>query len=101
MSKIETINNELIDMGFTINDSIYTLEQTSAHTIIINGRRMVQEEKHILRMDYIGDGCELDENNNEIEGTEICGFDVKDEDGNSLTTIYISSGKDLLNFINI
>ena len=101
MSKIEQINKELENMGFVIKDNLYVLERISHNNIIINGRHMVQEQKHIFQMEYVGDGCELDENNNEIEGTEICGFDVKDEDGNSLTTIYISSGKDLLNFINI
>ena len=101
MSKIEQINKELENMGFVIKDNLYVLERISHNNIIINGRHMVQEQKHIFQMEYVGDGCELDDDHNEIEGTEFCGFDIKDENNCSLTTIYVSCAKEFHHFLNL
>lgn len=102
MSLIETINQELIEAGFTVNDNLYTIEKVyQSGYMIINGVRHVQEQKQIIQLEYIGDGCELDDERNEIEGTEFCGFDIKDNEGGSLTTVYIKSLDELRFYINI
>lgn len=100
MSKIESINSELKKLGFKIDGDDYTYTKTSYSTIIYNGRPMQQEHKQVLNMKYIGDGCELDDSDNEIEGSELCGFDILDE-GHSVTTIFVSCVDDFLSFINL
>lgn len=101
MTKIEEINKDLLNMGFTIDGENYIYEKVIHNQIIVNGQRMVQEQKVQIGMTYIGDGCELDENNNEIEGTTFCGFELKNENGESLMTVYVSDAKDFYYYINL
>lgn len=101
MSKIETINNELINLGFVIEDNRYTFERVTYNTMFFNGQRIAQEQKHVFVMQYIGDGCELDDSDNMIEDSELCGFDILDDEGFSITTIFVSCLDDLRVFINI
>lgn len=102
MSRIETINQQLLDAGFVINDHEYIFEKmVQTGYMIINGVKHVQEEKRVLKMEYIGDGCEIDCDGNDIEDADFCGFDIKDENGYSLTTIYITNIDDLIFYVNI
>ena len=43
----------------------------------------------------------IPENNNEIEGTTFCGFELKNENGESLMTVYVSDTKDFYHYINL
>ena len=99
MSTFELIHKELQDFGFEVEDKLYTYVKTVQHQMIINGVPHVQEHKQLFRMEYIGDGCELDNEHNELEGTEFCGFDIKDEENYSVTTIFIKCLKDLLFYV--
>lgn len=101
INRIDTINKELEDLGFNIDGNIYTLEKTYTQNIIINGRKMVQEHKQIFTMEYIGDGCELDEDHNEIEDSTFCEFDIKDENNCSVTVICVTCANDFRHFLNI
>ena len=101
MSKLEAINQALIEIGFIIEDVMYTLERKSQKHFVINGQHQVQEFTHIFKMSYIGDAIFLDDENNEIEGSELCGFDVLDEQEHSLTTLYVESVNDLRYYLNI
>ena len=101
MSKIETINNELINLGFVIEDNRYTLEKITYNTMIFNGQRIAQEQKHVFEMHYIGDSCEIDDSDNIIEDSEMCGFDILDDEGFSITTIFVSCLDDLRLFVHI
>lgn len=98
---IESINKELQEIGFDIDEKLYTLEKTFYNRMIINGREHVQEQKTIFQMEYVGDGCELDSDGNEIEDTCFCGFDIKDTDGYSLTTVFVTCLEDIRYYVNI
>ena len=101
MDKFELINEELRNIGFVIEDDVYTLEKVSYSNIIFNGHLTQQEHKQLLIMNYIGSGCEIDDSDNEIENSEIYGFDILYEEGFSLTTVYASNIDDLKFLINI
>lgn len=103
MSKIDLINQALLEVGFIIEDVKYKYEHVSAtQHIVVNGKHHIQEQRNIFCMLYIGDGCELDEDHNEIEGTEICGFDILDkEDGYPVTTVYVSDVDQLRRFLRL
>ena len=102
MSLIESINQELIEVGFTIDDNMYTFERTvQTGFMVINGVRHVQEQKQTFLREYIGDGCEVDNEGVDIDGTHFCGFDLKDEGGYSLTTVYVKNLDELRCYINI
>lgn len=102
MSKYDTIKQGLIDKGFSVNEEeLFTFERVSQNHIVINGQHAIQEQKHIFQMKYIGDGIELDSENNEIEGSEFCGFDVLDEEGHSITTIYVQELEQFRHFLRL
>lgn len=102
MTKFEIIKDGLLNKGFTVDDeSVFTFEKVSYNHIIINGQHATQEEKHIFQMKYIGDGCEIDPDGNDIKGTEFCGFDVLDEGGHSVTTIYVQELEQFRHFLRL
>lgn len=95
MSKLDLINQTLTDLGFIIEDVRYTFEKVSYNHMVINGRHHTQEQKQIFTMLYIGDACEVDDDHNDLEGTEMCGFDILDENEYPFTTIFIEDANDL------
>lgn len=102
MSLFDTIKQGLVDKGFTVDDeNLFTFERVQQNHIIINGQHAIQEEKHILQMRYIGDGCELDNKGNEIENSEFCGFDILDEQGHSVTTLYVQEVEQFRHFLRL
>ena len=101
MRKIDSINKGLEKLGFKIDGERYSFVQVSYHTMVINGQPIKQTQEHVLNMLYIGDGCEVDENHNDIEGTELCGFDIRDEEDHSLTTIFVATLDDFMSFIGL
>ena len=101
MCKIEEFNQKFTDLGFVIDGDDYKYVKTSQRYIIINGQQHVQEQQQILHMRYVGDGCELDSESNEIEGTQFCEFEILDEYNHSITTICCSTINEFLGFINL
>lgn len=99
MSRIESIKQELLDFGFINDGNFFIHEKEINHTIVINGVPHNQTQRQIFKMEYIGDGCELDSESNEIEGTEFSGFDIKDENDDSVTTIYIKNLEELRYYV--
>lgn len=100
--KFDTIKEGLVNAGFMVDDNNkFTFEKIHQNHIIINGQHGIQEEKHIFQMQYIGDGCELDDDHNDIEGKEFCGFDILDEGGHSVTTIFVSDVDDFRKFLRL
>lgn len=100
-SKIDEINNELVKLGFKITKNNYVYEKIIHNKIVVNGQPMIQEQKVQINMTYVGDCSELDENDNEIQNSTMCGFDIKDETGNSLLTVFLSHANELKNYINL
>lgn len=101
MAKIDSLNEELLEVGFTIDNDEYTFEKVAYRTIIINGVRREQQQTQIFMMRYIGDGCELDDDNNEIEGTEMCGFDILDENKQTVHTIFITDSEQIRTLVQL
>ena len=103
MSKIDLINSALLDVGFIIDDIKYKFEHViSVQHVIVNGKHHQVENKGYLHMLYIGDGCEVDETHNEIEGTEMCGFDILDEeDGFPVHTVFVDGVEQLRSFLRL
>lgn len=100
-TKLDEINNDLINLGFKITKNDYIYEKLIQNKIIVNGQPMIQEQKMQINMTYVGDCSELDENDNEIENSTMCGFDIKDETGCSLITVFLSNAHELKNYINL
>lgn len=98
MSKIEEFKSEIEKLGFEIDGDIFTLTQVERQQMYVNGRPMVQEHKHELKLVYIGEGCEVDDAGNKIEGTEMFGIDII-QDGEPRETLYVKNFEEFKNFM--
>lgn len=92
MGNLDSIYQRLTEVGFVESNDEYRVERIQQQHFVINGVPKINEIKHVLRLKYIGDGCELDENNKDIEGTEMHGFDifVGDESTYPETTVFVT-----------
>ena len=92
MGNLNSIYQKLIEVGFVENGDEYKFEHVQQQQIIINGVPHVNETKRVIRVKYIGDGCELDEDNNNIDGTEMFGFNIYagEESTYPETTVYVT-----------
>lgn len=99
MSKIEEFKSEIEQLGFKIDGDVFTLTQVERQQMYVNGRPMVHENKHELKLIYIGDGYEVDDDENKIDGTEMFGLDVIQDDV-PRETLYIRNFKEFKEFIN-
>lgn len=78
---IDEINDGLKSIGFTIEDDVYTLDRVSYKTVVVNGVQHKQPIQSKFQLKYFGVGCEVDDSDSDIEGTEFHQFGVVDEDG--------------------
>lgn len=99
MSKIEEFKTEIEKLGFKIDGDVFTLTQVQRQQMYVNGRPMVQEHEHELKLEYIGDGGEVDDDENIIEGTEMIGLNII-QDGTPRETIYIKDIEEFKNMLN-
>ena len=99
MSKIEEFKFEIEKLGFEIEGDVFTLTQVQRQQMFVNGRPMVQENKHELKLEYIGDGCEVDDEGNDIEGTEMIGLNIIQDDV-LRETIYIRDFNEFKEYIS-
>lgn len=99
MSKIEEFKFEIEKLGFKIEGDVFTLTQVQRQQMFVNGRPMVQENKHELKLEYIGDGCEVDDEGNDIEGTEMIGLNIIQDDV-LRETIYIRDFNEFKEYIS-
>ena len=81
MTKLEELNDELKSIGFTINDDEYIFDNVTYSTVIVNGQAFKQPNHNIIKMVYLGECCELDDSDQNIEGTEFYNFMIV---GNSM-----------------
>lgn len=101
MSKIDLINQGLIEVGFIIDGIEYSYQKEIQHNLIVNGVHQVHYQTQLFLMKYIGDGCEVDENHNDIEGTEFCGFDILDEEKYPVHTIFVDNIEQLRSLLRL
>lgn len=100
MTQFEQLQKDFKEMGFEINDDEYTLDRVTYQTIQVNGRVFKQPEHHILKMIYIGNGCEVGDSDSEIEDTEFYEFSFVDSEGNQGDVICIKNIEDFKFFVN-
>lgn len=100
MEKFDKLNNDLKSAGFKIEDDLYTLDKVTYQTTIINGRQFQQPQHSILKMKYIGDGCEVDDSEECVDGTEFFEFGIMDGDEMAVT-ICIRDFEELKEYINV
>lgn len=99
MTKFEQLQKDLKEIGFEIDDNSYILDRVTYQTIQVNGQIYKQPEHHKLIMNYIGEGCEVDDSDCDIEGTEFYEFEIGDDENS--TVICIENLEDLKSFINV
>lgn len=100
VEKFDKLNGELKSAGFEIEDDLYTLDKVTYQTTIINGRQFQQPQHTILRLKYIGDGCEVDDSDECIEGSDFFEFGVMDGDEVAVT-ICVRDFGELKDYITI
>lgn len=98
MSKIEEFKNKIEELGFEVDGDIFTLTQVQRQQMFVNGQPMVQEHKRELKLVHIGEGCEVDDEGNKIEGTEMFGLDIV-QDGEMRETIYVRDFDEFRSYI--
>lgn len=99
MTKFETLQKDLKEIGFKIEDNLYILDKVTYQTMIVNGQMYKQPEHHKFVMEYIGEGCQVDDSDCDIECTEFFEFSIGDEENS--TVICIENLEDLKSFINV
>ena len=100
-AKLESLIPDLEEIGFKIDENKFTFDRISYSTMIVNGQPFRQEHHNTLTLLYIGDGCEVDEEGNDIEGTEFCEFDILDEEGHGMMVVGISNIENLKSMIGL
>lgn len=83
----EELKKEFIDNGFQVNGNLFTLDQVSYSTMIINGVPHQQPQYHKFEMEYVFEGSIGDVGSSETK--PLYQFDILDDNKNKVMGILI------------
>lgn len=105
MENYNKITEELMQLGFTREDDLFIFDNVTYNTVLINGQQYKQPQHNYIYLQYIGDGCVMNDDYGESDSDEnievFSEFDVLDENKEPAITICAYDINDIKSFLNI
>lgn len=102
MENYNKISKELEQLGFKKENDMFIFDNVTYNNMIINGRQFQQPQHNYIYLQYIGEGCIMNEDSDINENTTTFSqFDVLDENKEVIVTICAYDINDIKFFLEI